>query len=71
MSDTAFMKRVQGQAESELTDEDAARLYLLVRDGRAKVSPDGEVRRVPVSYGDGKKAPYGVTYADECLSDWF
>lgn len=59
-----FMRRCAGMKISALKRDDLIAFHRLTREGIAKRDGD-KVGRVVVAYGDGKKSPYGLTYADE------
>ena len=69
LEDTRFLKRVEGQSLDDLPDDDVTRFLDLWTEGRAH-NDNGIVRRVIVSYGDGKKSSYGATYADELTGEF-
>lgn len=64
MDKNAFMRRIDGKEIASLKRFDLTTFHLMIRQGIAKRNGT-KVARVPVAYGDGKKSPYGPTYADE------
>lgn len=74
-SDQRFLSEVNGLFIGSLSEEDQERAWALYKAGHARVTWNllglAKIERIPVSYGDGKKSPYGVTYADQVNDDIF
>lgn len=77
-ADTRFLRENTGLHVGLLNRDEMARFHRLVHEGLAQRTYEGaagllgvaKVGRVVIGYGDGKKSPYGPTYADEVRGEF-
>lgn len=63
------LKELVGEPFDDLSPNDFSLIWRLLSANEVQIK-DGKVARIPVAYGDGKKSPYGVTYADELTGEF-